>query len=399
MKFRRGINYWPATTAMHWWRRFDATEVRNDFDRIHRAGFDSVRIFLLWEHFQPAPGQVSDSALRRLVDVADVAACCQLSLVVTLYTGHMSGVNWIPEWALGADTRGARFRTISRGQVTAASLRNWYEDPLLLAAQVLLAREVARALASHNAVWAYDLGNENSNCVIPDSRDSAARWLDAITSAIRSIDSNRPITIGLHAEDLEQDRHLGPREAARVCDFLCMHGYPMYAKWSAGPDDERVLPFLGLITHWLGERDVLFEEFGAPAVRDRSRVLLNGESPVLLEEEQAAHFTRRALYGLHEAGLSGAMLWCFADYAEPLWQEAPFDQAVHERYFGLWRSDYSEKPSLTEVTRFLNRTRLEPQEQLEWINISPKTFYQNPLNNLRRLYGAFCESRTRAEVR
>ena len=52
--FRIGLNYWPATSAMYWWRRFRADEVQRDFERIRAAGFDSVRFFLLWEDFQPA---------------------------------------------------------------------------------------------------------------------------------------------------------------------------------------------------------------------------------------------------------------------------------------------------------------------------------------------------------
>src|SRR5712692_3394359 len=100
MRFRLGINYWPISSAMYWWQRFDRAEVERDFARISNAGFDSVRIFLRWEDFQPSPRLISESALVDLGLVADVAAHNQLSLIPTLFTGHMSGVNWIPEWAL-----------------------------------------------------------------------------------------------------------------------------------------------------------------------------------------------------------------------------------------------------------------------------------------------------------
>ncbi len=43
--------------------------------------------------------------LGRLVDVADLAAGLGLALIPTLFTGHMSGVNWIPPWALGGASR------------------------------------------------------------------------------------------------------------------------------------------------------------------------------------------------------------------------------------------------------------------------------------------------------
>src|SRR6266511_105025 len=153
-RFHLGINYWPVASAMYWWRRFDATEVAGDFTRIRAAGFESVRVFLLWEDFQPAPDQVSDEALRKLVTVADLAARNELSLVPTLFTGHMSGVNWIPPWALEAVEETARFRVVAGSKVVRAKLKNWYSDSGVMQAQALLAREVAAALARHPAIWA-----------------------------------------------------------------------------------------------------------------------------------------------------------------------------------------------------------------------------------------------------
>ena len=61
---------------------------------------------------------------------------------------------------------------VSGETVVPAKLKNWYSDERILEAQARLAREVALALRDHAAVWAYDLGNENSNCVAPPSRES-----------------------------------------------------------------------------------------------------------------------------------------------------------------------------------------------------------------------------------
>jgi endo-1,4-beta-mannosidase len=388
MWFRLGVNYWPVSSAMYWWRRFDVGEVAADFARIRAAGFDSVRIFLLWEDFQPAPDRVSDEALWKLVRVADLAARNNLSLLPTLFTGHMSGANWIPPWALEAVEETARFRVVSGGKVSRAKLKNWYSDPTVTQAQALLAREVAAALAYHPAVWAYDLGNENSNCVTPSTRDAAVAWLETIASAIRKADSSHKITMGLHMEDLEEDRRLGPKEVARVCDFLCMHGYPIYANWAGNATDEMLLPFLGLVTRWLGGKDVLFEEFGAPTRPNEER-----RAPVndmrLLEEEESAQYTRRALAALRNSGMTGAMLWCFGDYDEELWAEPPLDEAPHERFFGLWRSDYSAKPALLAIESLPRSAVRGRCDDLGWIDIKAEEFYLNPRASLRRLYQVF----------
>jgi endo-1,4-beta-mannosidase len=395
-RFRLGVNYWPARKAMGWWADFDRFEVAADFARIAASGLDSVRLFLTWEDFQPDPDEVDAEVLGRLVAVADLASRSGLAIVPTLFTGHMSGVNWIPPWALGGANGDHRFRVVSGGKVVKAGLRNWYADPGVARAQALLAGEAAAALEGHGAVWAWDLGNENSNCVVPPSRTSARRWLARIASAIRDADPAALVTVGLHMEDVEEDRKLGPREASEACDFLSMHGYPIYASWAESPTDEQVLALLAHITRWLGEgREVLFSELGLPTFRRGDpageRARLRSPSP-LLEEQAAAVFTERALVALQRAGCIGAMLWCYADYDPVLWEHPPLDAAVHERSFGLWRSDGSPKPSVAAIEAFAGARRLEGADERGWIDIEPDEFYRDAATHLPRLYRRFRRS-------
>ena len=315
---------------------------------------DSVRCFLRWEDFQPHPSTVDRVMLERLVSVADAAGRAGLRLMPTLFTGHMSGVNWVPGWALGGTERDPRFRVVSGGRAVDDGLRNWYSDPDISGAQALLATEASAALAGHDALWAWDLGNENSNCSVPPDRELARRWLGRLAEAIRGADPDARTTVGLHMEDLEQDRHLGPREAAEVCDFLTMHGYPIYAGWAQGPTDHDLVRFLARVTRWLGEgKEVLFSEFGLPTLRHGDRAAAVNET--LVAEKAAASYTGRVLAGLRDAGSIGAMLWCYADYAPGTWRVPPLDEAVHERSFGLWRADGSAKPAVKAVIRLGGR--------------------------------------------
>ena len=277
---------------MAWWSRFDRDEVRRDVARVAAAGMDSVRLFLLWEAFQPSPDRVDHEVLARLVEVADIADAAGVRIMPTLCTGHMSGVNWIPGWALGGSHRDRRFRVVSGGRVVADGLRDWFTDGDIGRAQALLAHEAAAALAGHPALWAWDLGNEHSNCVVPPDRERARRWLGQMTAAIRSADPAALVTIGLHMEDLEQDRRLGPREAAEVCDLLTMHGYPIYATWADGPLDPHLVPFLACITRWLGGgADVLFSEFGLPTVA-AGGAAGPVDGPALVPEARRRHLHR-----------------------------------------------------------------------------------------------------------
>jgi endo-1,4-beta-mannosidase len=384
-RFSVGVNYWPASSAMRMWQRFDAGEIVTDLTRCANAGCDTVRIFLLWEDFQPQAGTVDDGALAKLREVADLAERAGVGLIPTLFTGHMSGVNWYPAWALGT-APARRFRTIAGGIVVDRATRDWAAPPIL-AAQALLAREAARALAGHRALRMWDLGNENSNCWVPATRDDGRRWLAAMAEAIRVTDAATPITIGLHAEDLEEDRRIGPAEAAEVCDVLSMHGYPMYLKWAHAKDDHRVLPFLAAVTRWLGDKDVLFEEFGAPTRdprdRDADRV-----AEMLLEEDAAADYTARAIDAIADAGCTGALLWCYADYAKRIWSEPPLDTAVHERHFGLWRADGSPKPAVAALIPWRDAPRA-PVPDGTWIDLRRERFFHEPMANLVRLYQAY----------
>ena len=62
--FILGVNYWPRRKAMYWWSSFDAQEVRDEFGQIAALGLRIVRIFLLWDDFQPAPDVVPAERLR-----------------------------------------------------------------------------------------------------------------------------------------------------------------------------------------------------------------------------------------------------------------------------------------------------------------------------------------------
>lgn len=377
---------------MGWWRDFDPAEVATDFARIAGAGLDSVRLFLTWEDFQPKRTDVDPEMLERLVSVADLARQHRLVIVPTLFTGHMSGVNWIPSWVLARPGLDDRFRVMSGGKLVRAGVRNWYADEEIAVAQAMLASEAATALAGHDALWAWDLGNESSNCVVPPSRSTARTWLRRMSLAIRSADPTALVTVGLHMEDLEDDRRLGPQEASEVCDVLSMHGYPIYAAWADGPTDEHLLPFLALITSWLGRgRKVLFSEFGLPTYRDgddNGELACDQASFPLVEETAAAAYTERALTALQGAGCTGAMMWCYTDYASAVWAKPPFDVAVHERSFGLWRADGSPKPVVAAIQAFVGRTRLEVTDDHEWVDIDIHSdeFYAEPMRHLPRLY-------------
>ncbi len=387
-----GINYWPRESAMYWWRRFDPSIVKRDFSLLAEYRVQVVRIFLMWEEFQPEIGRVSVTSLDHLVRVADSAYDAKIRLLPTLFTGHMSGLNWLPAWMVESSVGEQRFPIFSAGEIRRGSIRNVYEDREVWKAQKRLIRETTNALQGHPAVWGWDLGNEPSNLVLPPSKDAARGWLEEMVTELKRREEDLPVTLGLHQQDLEEDRNLGPGEAARFCEILSMHAYPGYSNWAEGPLDEKVPLFLILLTLWLGGKPVLLEEFGVPTEpplvtlekADREKM----GRVTLVSEEEAETYFRNVLNLLKAKGVLGAFYWCFSDYDPSLWDKPPFDDSVHERFFGLFRWNGSPKAA-ARVALYSAPEKSSRPLSWDWIDIDRTDYYERPGEHLEHLYRNF----------
>ncbi|MDD4548437.1 MAG: hypothetical protein PHT79_01550 [Syntrophomonadaceae bacterium] len=395
-EFITGINYWPVHKAMYWWKDFDPQEVKDDFTRLAEHNFQVIRIFLTWEDFQPEPDKISPACLKNLQYTADIAASCNLQIMPTFFCGHMSGVNWMPRWMLKPGGRKGRFPVYSEGQLYQTSTRSFYDEPEILEAELLQIEHVCLSLKGHEAIKVYDLGNESSNCSIPAHREQARKWLELMSTAIRLYSDGAKVTLGMHAEDLEENRHLWPQDAALYCDFLCMHGYPFYLSWLEDNFDVHILPFLGIITRWLSNnKPVLFQEFGAP-----SRPLIPpfpednqiGLKCPLWSESLVSNYYLKALQLLYQENMLGAFAWCSSDYHPQLWNKPPLEKNQHERHFGLFRHNGSPKPAATvfkELNNYLTSVKHQPDKHLWLADFNRDTFYGNPKENLRKMYALY----------
>ena len=134
---------------MYWWSDFDRSEVEEEFDLIASLGLNVVRLFLLWDDWQPEPGSVDPARLNDFETVCDVAADRGLGLDVTFFTGHMSGPNWSPGWLLDptAPPPSPHLRqTISGGKIVKGAYRNMFHDREALAASQLLRDDRGRSI-------------------------------------------------------------------------------------------------------------------------------------------------------------------------------------------------------------------------------------------------------------
>jgi len=374
VRFSLGINYWPRRSAMAMWQRFDPGEIAEDFARIAALGLDTVRFFLRWSDFQPQPDRIDAAMLARLEALVDLAARAGLRTMPTLFCGHMSGVNWLPEWALDRSAPAGRFRTLTEHGEAGCGIGDFYRGALL-EAQLVFARAAGERLKAHPAVMAWDLGNEFSNLREPASERDAADWSRRLCDALEER-SAIVVTAGTHGEDLTLDRKLRLSSLCAPYAFACMHGYSVYSALARGRLDVEVVPFLAALAAGFARKPVLFSEFGNPTCPPGKRspferVALPGEPPLpaissddteraahaCLSEDEMATYARNVLDRLHAQGRLGAYWWCWADYAAELADQPPFDRAPHELSFGIIRSDGSAKPVAGALQRFAAERR------------------------------------------
>ncbi len=354
--FLLGINYWPRRSAMYMWERFDLGEIREDFARIRSLGLQVVRFFIMWDDFQPERDRMDEEMLRRFDAFMNELGNAGLKGMPTFFTGHMSGVNYLPEWALDRERPHGRFRTFGRHMREYAwGAGNFYSGPLLEASR-LQVRTIGERCRGHEALYMWDLGNEFSNLRSANSPKEAAEWATRLTDDLLDV-SGAPSTAGNHGEDLTEDRGIRPSSFCKPLACAVMHGYSVYTAFARSRTDPEVVPFLCQLWQSMSGKPVLFSEFGNPTcppgtVSPYDRQPLPGEPPAdtkrlprnaapyaCLTEQEMARYCYEVLDRLQRRGALGGFWWNWADYAKELADTPPFDQARHEMSFGIVRND------------------------------------------------------------
>jgi endo-1,4-beta-mannosidase len=199
-------------------------------------------------------------------------------------------------------------------------------------------------------------------------------------------------------DSLVRDNGLRVHDVFAETDFAVMHAYPMYAKgWAREPLDPDFVPYTCALTAALSGRPVLMEEFGGCTVGpgEASTVwkwTAYGEAreQFMASEDDLAAYLAAVLPKLVEVGATGALVWCFADYAPELWGKPPCDEARHERFFGLVRPDGSVKPHAQVLKDFAaTRPMVQPAQRRVTLDIAPDEYYHSPIQHAVRLYESY----------
>jgi len=397
--FTTGVNYWPRKKAMYWWKDFDRAEVEAEFAEIAALKLDLVRICLLWEDFQPAPERVNDRALADLGTVLDVAQEVGLMVMPTFFTGHMSGINWWPAWALSdreeEPDAGTMWR-ISGGAYTTRVGRDVYADPFMLDAACRLVAAVCGRYGERPAVYSWNLANEPDLFCQPKTYEDGAAWNRTLSTLIRR-HSSHPVSAGMQMPTISANNGFRPDLLAPHDDYLTMHAYSIYYPLTERdePLNSDLVPLTCLVTEALGGKRVLFEEFGYASSEkgdvSEHRVVRRGwgdTAQYFADDEAGGRYYREVLDKLVRCGALGACAWMFSDYDPALWDRPPFDSHVHERFFGLTRYDGTLKPSGEAMREMALRAKVGdlPSRDIGPWTLNPAEWYQDPTANFDRLF-------------
>jgi hypothetical protein len=353
-----GCNYWASHAGTNMWRRWDPTVVEADFALLARRGFRLLRVFPLWPDFQPiislrgGRGRIRGFAvqpvgsdieeplqsgadgldpamLRRLSDLADLAARNGTRLIVALITGWMSGRLHVPP-ALE-----------NRNPIADADAVQW---------QVRLVRGIVSRLADHPAVEAWDLGNE-CNAMGEATPAQSWMWTAAITHAVRAADRARPVISGMHGLATDPGAAWSIAAQGELTDLLTVHPYPLFTPHCGREPLDTMRPIL----HAAAEARLYGDLGSKPAFAEE----IGSLGPMVSGEGETAGFARAAAFSLWAYDCRALLWWCAFD--QNRLEHAPYEWEPVERELGLFRSGGEAKPvvgALEGVGETLTRLRV-----------------------------------------
>jgi endo-1,4-beta-mannosidase len=282
---------------------------------LREHGLAMTRSFFFWPDFMPEPDTIDEDMAARFADFLDRHAEQQLSTVPTFIVGHMSGENWDPPWRGGRDL---------------------YGDVWMVGRQAWFAAEMVHRFGSHPAVAGWLVSNEmplyGGGQAPPEV---VAAWAQILRDAVRAAGGQQPFSLGDGAWGIEvSGRENGFRlaDAARLCDFLGPHVYPV--------GDDRVRQHYAAA--WACE---LAGTFGKPVVLEEF-----GVSADFASEEHAARYYRHVLHHSLLAGATGWIAWNNTDFDLP--GQDPYRHHAFEQRFGLTDAAGRPKAALGEMAAF-----------------------------------------------
>ncbi|MBR2425570.1 MAG: hypothetical protein IKB16_02390 [Lentisphaeria bacterium] len=347
--FSVGCNYWASHAGISMWHEWDLDEVEKDFIAMKNAGMNTVRIFPLWSDFQPVqfacrcngeqyeltftdgrplPAKglehygLSEIMIQRFRQVADLAEKYDIKLIVALLTGWMSGALFIPPALNG---------------------KNLFTDPDALKLETLFIRGFVNALKDHNAIAAWEPGNE-CNCLSESPSVTVSwNWLNMIASTVKLADPARPIYTGMHGASIDPLKRWNCMMQGELYDALTTHPYPAFTPHCG----QSALNTIPAIYHATAETLYYAGGSGKPAFVEE----IGAFGPGYLCEERTESYLYNVLYSAWAHGLNSVLWWCGFSF-DRCPQQYPYRWNAMERELGAIKSDRTPSGAAKAMKKF-----------------------------------------------
>jgi hypothetical protein len=287
----------PAFTAPNVIDNFDSTRTRTHFAQLQSLGANVIRIFLSCVKFEPTLYNLDESSFQKVDKIISLAKEYDLRIVfdlVEVWEGAPEG-GWL-SWDYYSDpvsiqgleflvsAFGSRYRdepAIFAWDLTNEPYTKWSDGPMetLWIEWTHLKYDNEEGLRSawpdyplDGEIWdniyvpSENLNNPNDQRLFDFQlfRDDVAyNWTKRLVEAIREVDQNHMITVGLIQWSIPFKQSIegpggypgfNPQKIAPLLDYVSVHGYDWW-------DDYASIYIQGLLRYCFANKPVLLEEY------------------------------------------------------------------------------------------------------------------------------------------
>jgi endo-1,4-beta-mannosidase len=304
-----GSNYFDPETgwAPKLWRMFDKDRVNEHFNRMADIGVNVARIFTTTASFQPKADIIPEESLQKLDSMIQIANKYNIRLILT-GPDHWEGSPdyWIPDKYAGEPALNALeffWHEIAKRYKNEKTIFSWdlLNEPEIHWNNEIMTQKwrtwILDKYGDHKSLSkSWGILNENEtieNVEIPIDKINAGdqrlydyqlfrehiayEWSYRQVKAIKAIDNNHPVTIGLiqwsfpllrapwGEKGNQPSRYAGfnPIKLAPILDYICVHFYPILGDPGEPELFKRNTQYLQAVVNFCyAKKPVVIEEFG-----------------------------------------------------------------------------------------------------------------------------------------